>query len=151
MISLELYTLERCHEFWREYVSDYDMLEEDYIYNKEKVDKYYSTKVFDKSRSFFAICYNGKIVGEIQLKYIDLNDKHGTMSIHFSKDEYKNRGWGTEAEKLIIKYGFEELGLNTIFADTVFRNTRSQHVLKKIGFVYTHSDGILRYYKLGAP
>lgn len=148
MISLELYTLERCHEFWSEYISDYDMLEEDYIYDKEKVNRYYNTKVSDKSRIFFAICHNGKTVGEIQLKYIDLGSKHGTMSIHFSKNAYKNHGWGTEAEQLIIKYGFEKLGLNTIYADAVLRNTRSQHVLKKNGFVFTHEDGILRYYKL---
>ena len=148
MISLEMYTLEKCHEFWKEYISDYDMWKEDYIYDKEKVDKYYNTKVTDKSRKFFAICYEGKIVGEVQLKYIDLKHKHGTMSIHFSKNSYKNRGWGTEAEQLIIKYAFEKLRLNTIYADTVIRNTRSQHVLKKNGFIYIHDDEILRYYKL---
>lgn len=148
MITLEMYTLERCHEFWREYVSDYDMWEEDYIYEKEKVNEYYKSKVTDKSRRFFAICYEGNVVGEIQLKNIDSEHKHGTMSIHFSNNSYKNHGWGTEAEYLIIKYAFEELGLNKIYADTVIRNIRSQHVLEKNGFIYTHNDGVLNYYKL---
>lgn len=148
MISLEMYTLEKCHDFWSDYISDYDMWEKDYIYDKEKVNLYYKEKVGDKSRRFFAICHEGKVVGEIQLKHIDLEHKHGTISIHFSKNSYKNHGWGTEAEHLIIKYAFEKLGLNTIYADTVIRNTRSQHVLKKNGFIYTHSDGVFRYYKL---
>lgn len=148
MITLEIYTLDKCHEFWKEYVSDYDMWEEDYIYDKEKVNKYYKSKVCDKSRHFFAICYQGKVVGEIQIKCIDLKDKHGTLSIHFSNNSYKNHGWGTEAEYLITKYAFEELGLDKIYADTVIRNTRSQHVLEKNGFIYTHNDGVLRYYKL---
>lgn len=148
MISLEMYTLERCHEFWSEYVSDYDMWDKEYIYNKEKVDKYYKTKVTDKSRIFFAICHNGKTVGEIQLKYINLEHKYATLSIHFSNDAYKNHGWGTESEQLIIKYAFEELGLNTIYADTVIRNTRSQHVLQKNGFIHIKDDSVLRYYKL---
>lgn len=148
MISLERYTIEKCHEFWKEYISDYDMLEEEYIYDKEKIDKYYNTKIVDKSRIIFAICNDGMTVGEIQLKNIDLGNKYGTMSIHFSNNLYKNRGWGTEAEKLIIKYAFEELGLHIIYADTVVRNTRSQHVLEKVGFTYTHNDGIFKYYKL---
>ena len=148
LISLEEYTLERCHEFWREYISDYDMWDKEYIYDKKAVDEYYNTKVKDKTRRYFAIGHKGNTVGEIQLKYIDLEHKHGTMSIHFSRNEYKGHGFGTEAEEMIIKYGFEELGLNTIYADTVHRNTRSQHVLEKHGFVYTHEDDILRYYKL---
>lgn len=147
-ISLETYTNERCHEFWGKYVSDYDMWEVDYVYNKEKVDKYYETKVNDKSRRFFAICHNGKTVGEVQLKHIDVEQKCGTLSIHFSSDIYKNRGWGTEAEQLIIKYAFEELGLNTIYADVVHRNTRSQHVLEKNGFLHIYDDEVLRYYEL---
>lgn len=147
-ISLETYTKERCHEFWSKYITDYDMWEEDYVYDKEKVDKYYEIKVTDKSRRFFAVCHNGKTVGEIQLKYIDFKRKCGTMSIHFSNDAYKNHGWGTEAEQLMIKYGFEKLGLNTIYADTVHRNKRSQHVLEKNGFIHKYDDDILCYYEL---
>lgn len=146
MISLEIYTLERCHDFWSKYISDYDMWEKDYIYDKEKVDMYYKTKVKNESRKFFAICHSGKTVGEIQLKNIEY--KHANLSIHFSNDEYKNHGWGTEAEQLIIKYAFKEMGLDTIYADAVHRNTRSQHVLKKNGFTHTHDDGTLCYYKL---
>lgn len=147
-VSLELYTKERCHEFWSEYIADYDMLEANYVYDKENVDKYYETKITDKSRRLFAICHNGKTVGEIQLKHIDLENKCCTMSIHFSSDIYKNRGWGTEAEQIIIKYAFEELGINIIYADVVHRNKRSQHVLKKNGFIHICDDEFLKYYKL---
>ena len=147
-ISLEMYTKERCHEFWSEYIADYDMLEADYVYDKENIDKYYEVKATDKSRRLFAICNNGKTVGEIQLKNIDLKNKCGTMSIHFSKDVYKNNGWGTEAEQIIIKYAFEELGINTIYADVLHRNTRSQHVPKKNGFIHIYDDELFQYYKV---
>jgi RimJ/RimL family protein N-acetyltransferase len=148
LISLKPYTLERCHEFWREYVSDPDMWEKEYIYDKERADHYYQQKVMDKSRCFFAICYGEQTVGEIQLKYIDVEQGCGTMSIHFSNDQYKNHGWGTEAERLIVDFAFHELKLHTVYADCVLRNRRSQHVLEKVGFVYTHEDDVLRYYKL---
>jgi hypothetical protein len=64
------------------------MWEKEYTYDKERVDQYYQRKVMDKSRRFFAICHHEKTVGEIQLKYIDLEHGCGTMSIHFSNDTY---------------------------------------------------------------
>jgi len=148
MINLLTYTIERCHEFWKDYVSDFDMWDKSYIYDKEWVDQYYKSKVMDESRRFFAICHNEKTVGEIQLKYLDFKQNSGTMSIHFANDNYKNHGWGTEAERLMVNYAFKELGLCTIYADCVHRNIRSQHVLEKIGFVYSHEDAVLRYYVL---
>ena len=148
LVALQPYTLERCHAFWKEYVSDPAMWEMAFTYDPQWVEQYYQKKVMDKSRRFFAICHGEQTVGEIQLKHIDFEKGCGTMSIHFSCDKYKNRGFGTEAERLLAEYAFSELGLSTVYADCVLRNTRSQHVLQKIGFVYIHEDDILRYYKL---
>jgi RimJ/RimL family protein N-acetyltransferase len=117
-----------------------------YTYDKEWVDRYYQKKVTDKSRRFFAICHYEKAVGEISLKNIDFEQGCATMSVVFSNDNYKNRGWGTEAERLIVDYAFDELGLHIIYADCVLRNKRSQHVLEKIGFIYSHEDEAMRYY-----
>ncbi len=147
-ISLLPYTIDRCHEFWQEYVTDYDMLDEDFIYDKEWVNEYYLVKTLDRTRKIFAICRNEKTVGEIQLKNINLKDRYATMSIHFSNDSYKNRGWGTEAQKLLIDYAFRCLKLNTIYADTVLRNKRSQHILEKLGFFQKCEDNSFRYYEL---
>ena len=147
-IALLPYTIHRCNDFWKEYVSDHDMLDEEFIYHKNWVNKYYKAKVLDENRRFFAICRNGKTVGEIQLKRINFNESQGTLSIHFSNDNYKNKGWGTEAEELLINYAFNSLELNVIYADAIIRNKRSQHVLEKLGFIQIHEDEKLRYYKL---
>lgn len=48
----------------------------------------------------------------------------------------------------MITYAFNDLGLKIIYADSVHRNKRSQHILEKSGFHYTHDDDLLRYYKL---
>lgn len=148
LIALQPYTLERCHEFWKEYVPDPDMWEQGYAYDYEGINRYYQSKVKGKGRRFFAVCHNEKTVGEIQLKYIDPEQGCATLSIHFSNDEYKNRGWGTEAVRLLVNYAFEELGLHTIYADCVHRNKRSRHVLEKNGFAYLREDEALRYYVL---
>ena len=148
LITLRPYTLEYCHEFYREYAADPSMWEHGYSYDKKNVNLYYQSKVLDESRRFFAICLDEKIIGEIQLKYIDFDKGCATLSLHFSNDAYKNRGYGTEAIGLMISFAFDTLGLRTVYADCVHRNTRSQHVLEKNGFVFSHEDEQLRYYSL---
>lgn len=77
-ISLVPYTLEYCHEFYRHYVSDTMMTDQLYVYNKSMVDLYYQIKVMDTARVFFAILFEGNIIGEIQLKRIDKKNKCAT-------------------------------------------------------------------------
>ena len=147
-IILKSYTLERCHEFYRSYISDPSMTYSNYIYIEEKVNEYFRSKVLDQSRHFFAICINESVIGEIQLKRINLEKRHGTLSIHLINDKYKGYGYGTEAEKLMIEFAGNELGLQTIYADTVHRNDRSKHILLKLGFEYLYDDEVLSYFKI---
>jgi len=147
-IELLPYTIERCHEFWKDYVADNDMLDEKYTYDENWVKKYYQVKVLVQNRKYFAICRKGKIIGEIQLKNIDFNDKSGTMSVHLSNNIYKNKGFGTEAQQLLLDYAFNCLGLECIYADTILRNKRSQYILEKLGFIKIREDVSLKYYKL---
>lgn len=78
----------------------------------------------------------------------EFQDKECTLSIHMQNDTAKGKGYGTEAEKLAIKYAFEELGMKAVNADTVLKNTRSQHVMEKVGFKFIKEDGDFRYYKI---
>ena len=63
-------------------------------------------------------------------------------------DSVKGKGYGTQAEKLAIKYAFEKLGMLAVNADAVLKNTRSQHVLEKVGFRFVKEGGIFRYYRV---
>lgn len=152
-ISLLPYTKERVHEFYKQYVPDTMIFSKDedirpYQYHEDKVERYYKTKVLDPTRRYFAICLGEKTIGEIQLKYIDVEKRCGTLSIVLSNDTVKGYGFGTKAEELILNYAFNDLELSTVYADAVIRNTRSQHVLEALGFVYTHEDEMLRYYEI---
>lgn len=150
LITLHPYTRELCHEFWRCYVADFDMLEKSYIYDEATTNRYFDKMSADESRRLFVICLEARAIGEIQLKRIDFEKGCATMSVHLANDTFKNRGYGTEAEQLIIAYAFHELGLHTLYADCVHRNKRSAHVLEKVGFTFTHEDDVLRYYVLNA-
>lgn len=146
-ISLMPYTNERCHEMYKNYISDPLMTHDQFCYDKERVDQYYNLKVQDSTRCFFAIVSEGKTVGEIQLKYINEVEKYGTLSIVIASDEYKNKGIGTEAIKLILKFATESLQINKVYADAIHRNSRSLHVLEGIGFKFIREDNNLKYYE----
>ncbi len=150
LITLHPYTRELCHEFWRCYVADFDMLDKSYVYDQATTNRYFDKMSADESRRLFAICLEGRAIGEIQLKRIDFEKGCATMSVHLANDTFKNRGYGTEAEQLIIAYAFHELGFHTLYADCVHRNKRSAHVLEKVGFTFTNEDDVLRYYVLKA-
>lgn len=128
-VVLRPYTLERCHEFYKGYVADPAMTHDGYVYSQEKVDHYYRNKVMDESRRYFAICYSTRVIGEIQIKNIHAVRSSGTLSIILADDSVKGQGFGTEAQRLVLDYAVNVLGLRTIYADVVHRNFRSKHVL----------------------
>lgn len=147
-VILKPLTKELCHEIYKKYVADPMMTYETYEYSTEKVDNYFNKRTKDSKRKLFAIMVDGAAIGEVQIKYIDNVIKKGTLGIQLVNDSVKGKGYGTEAEQLIIQYAFEHLGLNTLYADAVLRNTRSQYIMKKLGFEYVYEDETFKYYKL---
>ncbi|HWS54764.1 MAG TPA: GNAT family N-acetyltransferase [Pyrinomonadaceae bacterium] len=53
------------------------------------------------------------------------------------------RGLATEASRACLRYGFEELGLERIYALTMPGNLRSRRVLERVGMKFLRND---RYY-----
>lgn len=147
-VILKPLTRQLCHEIYKKYVADPMMTDEIYEYSKEKVDNYFDERTKDPKRKIFAITVDEEAIGEVQIKYIDYTMKKGNLGIHIVNDSFKGKGYGTEAEQLIINYAFDQIGLNTLYADAVIRNTRSQHVLQKLGFRYVYEDEVFKYYEL---
>ena len=94
----------------------------------------------------FAIMLNHAIIGEVGLRHFSAETKECELSIHMQNDSVKNLGYGTQAEQLAIDYAFQVLGAESIFAESLVKNTRSQHVLEKLGFRYLgEKDGFKQY------
>ena len=70
------------------------------------------------------------------------------MSVSLKNARWKDRGIGTQAEKLAVRYVFGELDIPVLYADSVRTNTRSQRVLEKAGFRFIREDGDFRYYRI---
>jgi RimJ/RimL family protein N-acetyltransferase len=79
------------------------------------------------------------LIGAIDLN-IDRKHERAELGYWIGKP-YWNNGYVTEAGRRIIRYGFEELGLNRIFAKHMTRNPSSGRVMEKAGMKY---EGCLR-------
>lgn len=117
-----------------------------YQYSTEWVENYIARQKA-KKRLIFAVMQNGQPVGEVVLKDIDYTKKECTLGICLQNDSVKGQGIGTKAEQLILNYAFAELGMETVYADSILKNTRSQHVLEKVGFQFTREDDQFKYYR----
>ena len=151
-LELLLMTRELCHQLYKKWTNDeaiyMDMsLFKPYVYDEDAVNRYFDSRQ-DSSRIMLAIMLSGEPIGEIQLKHIDYDTKECTISIHMQNDTVKDKGYGTEAEQMAVRYAFEELGMTAVNADTVIKNTRSQHVLEKAGFRFVKEEGMFRYYRI---
>lgn len=78
---------------------------------------------------------SNKPVGSTFIKDIDYKFKKGEFGIFIGEEGYLGRGIGTEAAKLIIQYGFKELGLHKIFLRVFADNTRAIKSYEKVGYV----------------
>lgn len=150
-ISLCVMTRELCHQLYQGWENDpaiyMDMgLFSPYRYSKEAVDRYFDAKQ-TPGRVLFAILKDGAPVGELQLKQIDREKRECTLSVHMQNDGVKGRGYGTQAERLALRYAFDVLDMAAVNADTVVKNTRSQHILEKLGFQHVGDEGDFRYYR----
>jgi RimJ/RimL family protein N-acetyltransferase len=73
-------------------------------------------------------------IGTIGLHNINNKDHNVMFGIAIGEKDYWNRGYGTEAARLLIDYGFEQLNLHRISSFVYSFNERSVRLHKKVGF-----------------
>ena len=139
------------HCYFREYENDPDLYLDKakytaYEYDREKVDRYIRRQK-DLGRIPLAIMRGEEIVGEIVIKNIKEHEC-ATIGLALKNGAYKDQGIGTEAERQVIQYVFNELDIPTLYADSIQTNTRSQHVLEKVGFKFIEEDSEFKYYRI---
>ena len=151
MITITEMKREQMHEFFQIFQYDPETFEDStvnniYVYNPETVDHYYDNNL-QQSKQHYAIMMNDQVIGDIYLKH-NLRQKNACeMAIHMANDSFKGKGYGTQAEYMILEYAFCTLKMEIVYADVLIRNGRSQHVLKKVGFKEVRSENGRIYYE----
>lgn len=82
-----------------------------------------------------------RLVGFVAIHNIEWNNQAGELSIGIGDPADWDRGYGSEALQLCLRYAFDELNLYRVGLDTISYNKRAIRVYEKAGFV---SEGVRR-------
>ncbi|MGM9988042.1 MAG: GNAT family N-acetyltransferase [Bacillaceae bacterium] len=84
---------------------------------------------------------NDTLIGSIHLFQVFRGPSQSAFIGYFLNKDHNGKGYMTEAVKLLVDYGFNELKLHRIEAGVMPHNIPSIRVLEKAGF---HQEGLAR-------
>ena len=87
-----------------------------------------------------ALTPRGPAIGEVDLSEIERTHKRAEIGFLFRREAW-GKGYAREAMTRVMRYGFDELGLERLWARFHGGNDASQKLLEALGFSY---EGTLR-------
>ncbi len=88
-----------------------------------------------KNRNFDIITLNDdKLIGTVSLENINFIERSTILGIFIGDKDFRNNGYGIEAIKLVLEYGFKYLNLHSIRLDLLAVNERAHKCYLKCGF-----------------
>ena len=107
------------------------------VYRIEDTDEFVNQKIL---RSSTSKCYiiiekqSKKPIGITSLINIDLKNRNAECIIDIGEKEAWGKGYGSEAMKLLLDYGFLEMNLHRISLRVFSFNSRAIKLYEKLGF-----------------
>jgi len=89
---------------------------------------------------------DGTVIGDVALQDIDRVNRSCSVGIGMTKAENCKKGYGTQALRLILEYGFYNQGIERITARTMELNVPAQKMLEKLGFVFEGRERKATYF-----
>jgi len=88
-----------------------------------------------KGYRFAMVLLEGDVlIGHVSLHDIDHLHRHAFLGIFIGEEQYRNKGYGAEAIRLALGYGFKTLNLHTIMLSVHADNYAAIACYKKAGF-----------------
>ncbi len=82
-----------------------------------------------------------RLVGSCGLREMSLANRGADLGIMVGDARFQGKGYGTEAMRLLVAYGFETLNLNRIGLRVFANNPRAIRCYERVGF---RREGVLR-------
>lgn len=82
-----------------------------------------------------------KLIGSCQLHSIDIISRSAELQVRIGDGAGRGRGFGTQALKKLLEFGFDDLNLNRIYLYVFVGNDPAISLYRKIGF---QVEGTLR-------
>jgi RimJ/RimL family protein N-acetyltransferase len=76
----------------------------------------------------------GRPIGDINFFGMDQRSRHATVGLSIWRPEDRNRGYGTDALRAFLAWGFRHLNLNRVELTVAPDNDAAVHVYEKLGF-----------------
>lgn len=108
-----------------------------YPMSREKEQKFVEEILSPKSnmKLFTVVTKDGVPIGNISFNSINWLSRRAMVGIMIGEKSYWNRGFGTDAMRTLLRFGFEELGLHKIELGVHSLNKRAIKCYQKCGFV----------------
>ncbi|MFK4300849.1 MULTISPECIES: GNAT family N-acetyltransferase [unclassified Paenibacillus] len=74
------------------------------------------------------------LIGFVAIHGIEWNNRIGQLAIGIGNTDYRGKGYGAEAVRLILRYAFYELNLNRVGLDVIEYNEQAIRTYEKAGF-----------------
>ena len=75
-----------------------------------------------------------KLIGTVGLAHFNYIARSAVLGIFIGDSDFRNNGYGTEAIRLLLEYGFKYLNLHSIRLDLLSINERAHKCYLKCGF-----------------
>ena len=102
------------------------------VYTEEEERSYMQSKM-DQHATMFSMLERDTYQFIGNLEFMNFKDDEAEWGIVMTY-KMQNKGYGTEALRRSVKYGFSELGLRRIYLAVYADNLRAIHVYEKCGF-----------------
>lgn len=98
-------------------------------------EKSYLQENSNPEATFSMVTLDGdKLIGTVGLERIDHMQRTATLGIFIGDKDYLSQGYGTEAIRLVLDYGFNYMNLHNIKLDVLNVNERAIKCYQKCGF-----------------
>ena len=151
--NIYLAVLERkdCKKLYEDFEYDFDNPAEPLYIGQslEKSDEWFDEiqKLQMKENIRLGIFLNdGTVIGDVALQSIDEKNRSCSVGMGIAKIENRNKGYGKEAVKLILEYGFNNFGMERITANTLEINISAQKSLEGLGFILEGRERKAEYF-----
>lgn len=127
-------------EKFTEWMNDFQVT--DYIARTSQITTYDGEKQYlenatkDANNRSFNIVETGtdKLIGTVSLENFNWIERSAVLGIFIGEKDFRSNGYGTEAIKIILEYGFKYLNLHSIRLDLLSINKRAHKCYLKCGF-----------------
>jgi RimJ/RimL family protein N-acetyltransferase len=110
---------------------------------EDELDWYESTRANPDNVLWSMETIEGQLIGTIELR-LNPTSRRAELGIAVQDKAQWSKGFGTDAIKLALEYGFDDLELNRIELTVDSENARGRRCYEKCGFV---EEGLLRQHR----